>query len=149
MPPADADIEDRLLTEATARVTWGDFPEDVAAHLVGQGVDAWQADKLVERLVAERSREVRRRSFIKLAAGIPMTLVAVGVLYWYFKERMSPLRNYGLGRLLAGGALFMGLGGLAAIWRGVWGLAMPAAEELTDVEESDDPQDGLPPYVGR
>lgn len=143
MPPADADIEDRLLTEATARVTWGDFPEDVTAHLVRQGMDGFQARALVARLAAERNREVRRRSLIKLAAGIGMLLLAVTCFFIYAEARNSG--SYLWARLVGMSSAGLLMAGLAAVWRGLSGLAFPAVEELTDVEEGEDPPDVPPP----
>ena len=146
MSHPEIEPDDRLLTEATARVTWGDFPEDVTAHLISQGKDAPQAAALVQRLVEERNREVRGRSGLKLVAGLAMTLTGGGFLYWYFKE-LASLRDNLLEHSLAVAATFTALGGLAAIWRGAWGLAIPSAEELTDVEEGEEPPAILPPLT--
>jgi len=143
MPTARADIEDRLLTEATARVTWGDLPEDVAQMLVSQGVDARQAGKLVQRLVAERSIEVRQRSFVKLVTGMGMVLAAALGFYLAGRWDSSPWGRMEM--IFSGGSLALGITGLVGVCRGLTGLLLPAATELTDVDEDDGPEDDLPP----
>jgi hypothetical protein len=144
MPPLSEEAEDRLLTDATARITWGDFPGDVCGHLIRQGMDPEQARKLVNRLARERSAEVRRRSALKLAAGAGMILAALvffGLLPW--RQWSNDLNQWsgssrrGLGSMLL--AIFGGLGvtGLWGVWRGIWGLLLPQSEELTDVTTED------------
>ncbi len=145
MPPQTEEIEERLLTQATARVTWGDFPDEVQDFLVGEGLSASQARSLVRRLSQERNAEVRRRSGGKLLAGIAMLLAAGIYFYVEFKERTG--RQW-WDRILGAAFLWLGVSGIVAIWRGAWGLAIPSSEELTDVVETEEPPNTWPPLPG-
>ena len=140
------ELSECLYTEALARVTWGDVPEDVAEYLVSRGMSAEEAGPLVKSLVEERNEEVRRRSLRKLLIGgalLIATVIFFAVLPW--KDWHRALNDYlswrgrrggrtGLGDYLVMGAIASGVAGLWWTWRGFWGLVTPQAEELTDVE---------------
>jgi hypothetical protein len=136
------EAEDRLLTDATARITWGDLPGDVCHHLIREGMDPQHALELVNRLARERSAEVRRRSAIKLATGAAMLLAAFvfftllpwrewmrTIDEWYGRTR----RRSGISNLLPALFVYFGVGGAWRVWRGISGLLTPQAEELSDV----------------
>ena len=140
MTPETDDKEARLLTEATARVTWGDFPDEVEAYLVREGMEATQAVTLVQALVRERSKEVRQRGWVKLGAGLGMVLVAVIYFAWFFNSSRD--RRSRWDRLWGASFLALGITGLASTWRGICGLCWPSTEELTDVTEDENLLDG-------
>jgi hypothetical protein len=139
-----AELSERLHTDAEARITWGDPPEDVIALLVSQGMSPDEAAPLVAALVQERDKEVRWRSLRKLLIGGGTVLAAViffTVLPW--RAWRDSLNESGLrlsrhtddlGTVLA----FMVAGqGLVGAWyalRGITGLIVPRGEELSDVE---------------
>jgi hypothetical protein len=134
------EAEDRLLTDATARITWGEPPGDVCQHLIREGMDPQQAMELVNRLARERSAEVRRRSAIKLATGTAMLLAAIAAGWLLFsRDRMDMLsemlgiRRRSLEGLISLPAVFFGIRGIRNVWLGVRGLFTPQDEELTDV----------------
>lgn len=142
-------LSERLHTEATARVTWGEVPEDVAQYLVSQGMDCREAARLVNQLVTERNREVRGRSSKRLMTGIGLVFAAVIFFAclpwrdWYdwlvqFQKDLGwgrgRRRNSGLASLMVAAVIGIGGAGLWSIWRGFWGLITPQAEELSDVE---------------
>ncbi len=109
-------------------------------------MDTPQAQALVDSLVEERSREVRRRSFAKLVTGLSMVLAAAISFYFASKSHFGPWGRMEL--VFSGGSLAVGITGLVGICRGITGLLVPAATELTDVDEDDEPEDDLPPLPG-
>ena len=138
------ELSERLLSEATARVTWGDSPETVMEYLISQGMDAGEAAAMVNRLVRERNEEVRARSRRRLGIGVA-ALAAVTVFFaflpwrdWYsYLDQFhfgGGRRRTSLGDLLVFGFCCVGGTGVWFTWRGFWGLVAPQAEELTDVE---------------
>lgn len=132
----------RLRTQAKARVTWGDRPEDVVEFLIGGGLDPGEAAALVDGLVLKRNREVRSRGLQKLITGAGLVLAVIvffGALPWR-AWMVSLNQTFGSGRrgslgsmlvLAAGGA---GVVGIWWMYRGLCALLQPQAEELSDVE---------------
>ena len=134
-------MSDRLLTEAAARVTWGEPAEVVMKFLTGNGMDHGEAILLVSQLIHERNAEVRARCRRRLKIGIA-AILAVVVFFavlpwreWYdFLDKPWRRRRISPGDWMIIAVIWLSVAGLWQIWRGFWGLITPEAEELSDVE---------------
>jgi|GEM_PF-1822690 len=135
------EMSERLLTEAAARVTWGEPAETVVEFLTGNGMDYGEAARVVNQLVHERNAEVRARSMRRLGLGIA-ALLAAAIFFaflpwqeWYESlNKHRRRRRSGPGDWMIIGVICLGIAGLWQAWRGIWGLITPQAEELSDVE---------------
>ncbi len=137
------ELSERLHTEAVARITWGDLPEEVAETLAAQGMDYSEAVRLVNQLAMVRNREVRARSLRRLTLGSGALLIGIvffAILPWKQWYDGFALRGPQITRRTHTGDwmvlvfLWIGVAGLWYVWRGFWGLMAPQAEELSDVE---------------
>ena len=132
---------DKVITEARARIIWGDSVASVRDYLVSNGISSSDADTKVAEFNQERNCELRRMGFRNLLIGILLTGVSGVTLYLLF-----------LGAWLGGGWLtssnrlkvdalvfLAGVYGLWKIGRGVVYLVRPqsAHKSIPDIEQSD------------
>ncbi len=104
---------EQQVTEARAKIIWGEAPEQVRIYLQESGLDADQADRVLQICLAERGREVRRLGLRDLVIGICCSLVGAGFIFlhlWMFPGLMT--RVMGLFLTLA----------LFGIWKWIKGL---------------------------
>ena len=132
---------DKIITEARARIIWGESPLSVRSYLTANGVPAAEADAKIKEFNAERNAEIRKMGFRRVLLGAGLLVIAGIVLYVTIAsyDKQSHANYYSSrGR---GGAFGMGL--LAAfygLWKlvnGVCDLVRPQSEEgsIPDMDE--------------
>lgn len=67
-------------TEARAKISWGDSPDDVIKYLMLQGFSAPEAAELVKVLFQERLAALRAKGMRKIGAGVALMCVPVAAL---------------------------------------------------------------------
>lgn len=131
---------DQVITEARARIIWGEPFPSVHDFLTANGVsDAVADDKLAE-FVLERSRELRRIGLRDLLVGIVLTSASGITLYLALSLHWLGGSWLAYGSLKVEGLVFLaGVYGLWKIGRGVIYLVRPQSESksIPDIIESD------------
>jgi hypothetical protein len=72
---------DKVITEARARIIWGESPASVRDYLVASGVESVVADTKLEEFSLERNRELRRIGIRSILIGILVAGIA-GIPIW-------------------------------------------------------------------
>ena len=134
---------DKIVSEARARIIWGESFSSVRAFLVSNGVSDEDADAKIQEFVIERNREIRSIGIRSVLVGILLAGSAGGVLYWMCTWILPPggARVYGLGgRGVIGGVIVLGAIALYGLWRlvkGVIYLLRPQSERksIPDLSE--------------
>jgi len=126
---------DEFVVEAKARITWGEDPASVRGFLTASGMTASDADIAIQELVAERTKELRKRGLISTCAwGTILCACVIFDIYEFSHRASGP-------SLRQGKAMFyVGFFGIFAIWRlmnGLSDLIKPKSDArlLCDVEE--------------
>lgn len=127
---------DDLITEARARIIWGDEPASVRFFLTSKGMSVGEANVKVKELTLERNAEIRKLGIRDVLIGVALIGAAGVFFYWLFtsshipRVRVRSAKGYGVLALAA----FYGL------WRlvnGIIRLVRPKAEHgsIPDISE--------------
>lgn len=118
-------------TEARAKMTWGEDPNEVKAFLViNGGFSREEAAELVDELIEERAADVRGMGIRKIIIGSVM--MSVPVVAWMIMWAIGVIYLYALAA-----AIFEGLWGLWILVQGIRMVAAPKAHsgDLADDED--------------
>ena len=129
MPP------DKVITEARARIIWGDSTASVREYLVSNGISSSVADAKLAEFSLERNRELRRIGFRNLLVGVLLT-GASGVTLWIAMPHSTPTSG------IVTGLAVVFMAGCYGLWRLVTGivyLVRPQSEHksIPDIEDSE------------
>jgi len=118
----------QALTEASAKISWGDAPQEVAKFLMLHGFSAADANAEAQKLYLERVAAIRGRGVIKLFAGIGCMLVPVIALATMLYSGVIYIKALAI-------TIMVGLWGLWLTIKGIFMLAAPKSES-GDIEET-------------
>jgi uncharacterized protein YjeT (DUF2065 family) len=126
---------DKVISEARARIIWGEPSLAVRDFLVSNGVSELLANAKLKEFEFERSRELRRIGLRNLLIGVVLTSAAGVTLYVAFAIASAAS---GLIKALAV-VLLAGLYGLAKLVKGIVYLVHPQSEHksIPDIVQSD------------
>ena len=130
---------DKIVSEARARIIWGESFSSVRAFLVSNGVSDAEADAKIQEFVLERNREIRSIGIRNVLVGVLLAGSAGGVLYWILPPGAAGV--YGLGgRSIITGVIVLAAIDLYGLWRLVKGivyLVRPQSEHksIPDISE--------------
>jgi len=127
---------DQVITEARARIIWGEPSSSVRGFLVSNGISDTVADTKIKEFVLERQTEIRRLGIKYILSGVIVTAASCGVLLWLL---FAP-GSFNAVRWLGASVSILACIGLYGIWkllRGVIYLARPQTEHksISDVAE--------------
>ena len=134
---------DKVISDARARIIWGESFSSVRAFLLSKGLSEAVADAKIQEFVLERNREIRSIGVRSILVGVLLTGAAGGVLYWIFTWILPPgrARVYGMGGSSVITAVIV-LGAIACygLWkliRGVIYVVRPQCEHksMPDIPE--------------
>jgi hypothetical protein len=80
---------DVLITEARAKVIWGESREAVFAYLQANGLGDLEAGRLLDSLFGERAAEIRREGFKRMAVGCALMACSVAGYYFHREGMLS------------------------------------------------------------
>jgi hypothetical protein len=132
-----------LMTEARARIIWGESGASVRDFLVTNGIAEADADAKIKEFSAERNATIRQMALRSVLIGAGVTVAAFGGLAlifahpeharFYFNNRLG----YRSGGTLIGGLIFAGVYGLWKLVKGILDLVRPQSEEgsIPDMSE--------------
>jgi uncharacterized membrane protein len=128
MPP------DKVITEARARIIWGDSAASVRDYLVSNGISSSVADAKLMEFSLERNRELRKIGIRSVLIGGLLTGAAV---FTFFIASHFTTATYGIVKLLAL-VLMAGGYGLWKLWTGIVYLVRPQSEHksIPDINQS-------------
>ena len=127
---------DDLITEARAKIIWGDEPESVRFFLTSSGMSAAEANAKITELTLERNAEIRKLGMRDVLIGVALLGASGAYLYWVFTSSRMPRVGVRSGK----GYGILALAGFYGLWRlvnGIIRLARPKAEHgsITNVSE--------------
>jgi hypothetical protein len=125
-----------LITEARARITWGDEPASVRDFLTSSGMSAADADAKIKELICERSAEIRKIGIRNVVIGA--AILCAAAFGFFVSFACSPSGNLGplTGRVCVA-AVLAALFGLWKLTKGVIDLVWPKSERgsIPDITE--------------
>lgn len=116
-----------LISEARARITWGETPQSVHSFLISSGMSRAEADAKLQQLIAERNREVRKVGLGRICAGI-IILCAAGVPIFILIGHPSQLFPAKHARVICG-LVLVGVYGIWQLVNGLMYFALPKSEQ--------------------
>jgi hypothetical protein len=119
---------DTFISEARARIIWGESSSSVRNFLTTNGVSDIDADAKIKGFIAERNAEIRR-------IGLALIVGATVIIFLCLKQTTVAM-FYSTGK----GVALSFLGGLYGIWKlvkGIFWLVRPQSEEesITEISE--------------
>jgi hypothetical protein len=127
---------DGLVTEAKARIVWGEDPTSVRAFLITNGISAADADSTVQDLVTARAKEIRIRGIIGACTGAIVIAACTTYILYSLKHPSKVAITTRQQRLMfiAG---FIGLYGIWKLMNGLGDLLHPKSntQPMSDVSE--------------
>lgn len=134
-----SDALDRARREARPRITWGDGPDQVRAHLLEEGYDADVVETALEEAAAERRTHFRGKGLRDLLYGF---LCGAGLVLLFVLGSGGDGSRVGLkgGAGLVVALIGLPIGTLCFLIRGGVRLTRGGCgeREITDIEEPDE-----------
>jgi hypothetical protein len=129
------DASDKIMTDARARIIWGESPRSVRDFLVSNGVSVDAADTKILEFELERNRELRRIGLRNVLVGGVLAAAASIALCLSFSIASA---TSGIVRALAV-VLLAGLYGCWKLIKGIVYLLRPQSEHksIPDIQQSD------------
>jgi hypothetical protein len=127
---------DQLISDARAKIIWGEPASDVRAYLVSNGMPDTEADAVIQEFSGERNTEIRRIGTKNTVIGA--VLVGVSGIAIYLMFARSSDRDMLVSTAKVVGALAcVGLFGLWKLLNGITYLVRPQSEDksITDLAE--------------
>ena len=126
---------DKVISEARARIIWGEPASSVHDFLISNGISDEVADAKLAEFNLERSRELRKVGFRNFLIGVVLTTAAGGAFYLVFPDFITAsgwAKIYGL----------LGVIGFYGLWKlgkGLIYLVRPQSEHksIPEIAESD------------
>ena len=125
MKPAD------LISEARAKIIWGEPSSSVRNFLTVNGISDADADAAIKQFDAERNSEIRRIGIKNTFIGAALTIGAGIFFYWSFKNVDIDQMNSRSARGFVTMALVITIGGFYGLWKlmdGITYLVRPQSE---------------------
>ncbi|HTV62618.1 MAG TPA: hypothetical protein VMH30_08630 [Verrucomicrobiae bacterium] len=119
-----------LMTEARARIIWGDSPASVRDFLASNGISGADADAKIKEFSAERNATIRQMAIRNVLIGAGLTVAAfVGLpLIFAHPDIIRASVNYRGGGVIIGSLIFAGVYGLWKLVNGIIDLVRPQSE---------------------
>ncbi len=128
-------IPDNLLTDARAKIIWGDDPASVHCFLTQNGLSAAEADDKIREFMLDRNAEIRKIGIRNIILGGGVICIAGYVFYSVFGTTDRGVHN-NAGKACGGAALMV----LYGIWKlvdGICRLVRPKSEHGSIPDISD------------
>ena len=127
---------DQAITEARARIIWGEQSAAVRSFLVSNGISDTVAKTKIREFVVERRTEIRRIGIRDILFGVIVAAASGGVLLWlvFAPGSLNAVRFVGAS---VGILACAGLYGIWKLVRGVIYLVRPQSEHesIPDIED--------------
>ena len=127
---------EKLITEARAKIIWGESAESVRDYLTSNGLPDPEADEQIKAFNLERNREIRKMGIKNTLIVVVLTGVSGFLIYYLLTRSEMPHLSTRAGKGL--GILMLGAGyGLWKLVNGIIYLVRPQSEHqsISDLEE--------------
>ncbi len=127
---------EQLITEARAKIIWGEDAESVREYLTSNGMPGTEADERIKAFNHERNLEIRKKGIKDTLVGAVLTVVSGGLIYFLLAQSATPHLSTNTGRGL--GVLMLAGGyGSWKLLNGIIYLVRPQSEHKSITELSD------------
>ncbi len=126
---------DEAITQARAKIIWGEPAADVRTFLIENGYSDKEADKAIAGFNSERNNEIRYKGIKQLLLGGLLVFVAGWLIYHRLHE--DPLILPHSTNRDRGGIFAIGLYGAYKLTNGIFTLLCPQTEKgsITEIED--------------
>ena len=127
---------DQLISEARAKIIWGEPASDVRGYLVSNGMPEAEADTVIKEFSRERNAEIRRIGTKNVVIGVVLVGVSGILIYLIYINSSDRVVRVGTGKVI-GVLACAGLYGLWKLVNGSFNLFRPQSEEgsISDITE--------------
>jgi hypothetical protein len=119
---------EQLISEARAKIIWGEPAADVRAYLVSNGMPGDEADAAITEFSGERNAEIRKigiKNTVIGAALVSVSVIALCVIFANASDQVVSTRNVKAIGFLA----LMGFYGFWKLLNGIIYLVRPQSED--------------------
>jgi len=129
-------MDDKLISEARAKIIWGESSSSVRAYLITNAISETDADAAIREFNQERNAEIRRRGIKNILIGLPLVVAAGIPLCLIYRSPSDGSFKIGTGKLVG----LLCLAGFYGLWKlvnGIFNLVRPQSEEgsISDITE--------------
>ena len=124
-----------ILSEARAKIIWGESAASVRAFLTVNGVSAAEADAKVKQFVRERNADIRAIGLRRVLIGAPLVFASAWLTWFFLTDKQIVYQRTSFRGL--GFVMLMGVFGLWKLIGGLMFLLRPQAddESIPDIDE--------------
>jgi uncharacterized protein YjeT (DUF2065 family) len=127
---------DQLISEARAKIIWGEPASDVRGYLVSNGMPEAEADTVIKEFSRERNAEIRRIGTKNVVIGAVLVGVSGILIYLIYINSSDRVVRVGTGKVI-GVLACAGLYGLWKLVNGIIYLVRPQSEDKSITDLSD------------
>ena len=130
---------DDLISEARARIIWGESSSAVRSFLTANGITELDADAVIKEFIAERNSEIRKIGMKWTLIGAALIIASAIFFYWSLLHVDIDKMNSRSARGFVVIAISIALGGLYGLSKlidGIRDLVRPQSEEKSISELS-------------
>jgi hypothetical protein len=124
-----------ILSEARAKIIWGESPSSVRDDLISHGLSSAEADAKIKEFKVERNATIRKVGLKSTIVGAALLLVTGGICYVYFKNPQFNWNRYALRSIAT--IVLVGLYGCWKLFNGIIYLVRPQSEDKSITEIPD------------
>jgi hypothetical protein len=124
-----------ILSEARAKIIWGESPSSVRDDLISHGLSSAEADAKTKEFKVERNATIRKVGLKSTIVGAALLLVTGGICYVYFKNPKFNWNRYALRSIAT--IVLVGLYGCWKLFNGIIYLVRPQSEDKSITEIPD------------
>src|ERR1017187_4506156 len=129
---------EQAITEARARIIWGEPSSSVRSFMVSNGISDIVADTKIREFIAERSDEIRRLGIRSIIIGVTLMVASGGVVAcWMAVYGTRIVVEWQFTRAAFTILVLIGLFGVWKLLRGVIYFVAPQSEHksIPDIED--------------
>jgi uncharacterized protein YjeT (DUF2065 family) len=127
---------DQLISEARAKIIWGEPASDVRGYLVSNGMPEAEVDTVIKEFSRERNAEIRRIGTKNVVIGAVLVGVSGILIYLIYINSSDRVVRVGTGKVI-GVLACAGLYGLWKLVNGIIYLVRPQSEDKSITDLSD------------
>jgi hypothetical protein len=124
-----------ILSEARAKIIWGESPASVRDDLVSHGLSSAEADAKIKEFKAERNATIRKVGLKSTIVGTVLVLATGWICYVCFKNSKFQWNRYAVRNIAT--IVLVGLYGCWKLFNGIIYLVRPQSEDKSITEIPD------------
>ena len=93
-------VNEQLISEARAKIIWGEEAESVREYLTSNGMPGLEADEQIKAFNLERHQEIRKKGVKDTLIGAVVTGISGGLIYLLLAQPIGRHWSTGTGKIL-------------------------------------------------